>query len=250
VSRTLFVVGVAKTTDWLPEPPRPGGGPRRDRRPRRRALSRDAIVDATIRVLDAEGLDAVTMRRVAQELGTGGASLYAHVDNKDDLLELIRDRVIGEMHVPEPDPENWREQIKECVREMRRVFVAHSDLARVNLANIPLGPNAIGQMDRMLAILRTSGLPDQVIAFAADLLALYATVVAVEDSSYASRLSPEEAERYFRELGEYLHSLPADRFPNMAALAPAMMAGDPDERFEFGIEVLISGIEAQANRYG
>jgi AcrR family transcriptional regulator len=192
--------------------------------------------------------DAVTMRRVAQELGTGAGSLYAHVDNKDDLLELVRDRVIGEAVVPDPDPENWREQAKDCVREMRRVFVGHGDLARVNLANIPLGPNAVAQMDRILAILRSSGLPDQVVAYAADLLALYATAIAVEDSSYASRLSPEETERYFREVGEYIHSLPADRFPNTAALAGHLTAGDPEERFEFRLEVLISGLAAQAKR--
>jgi AcrR family transcriptional regulator len=246
----MFVMSVVEPTQSLPQPPRPGGSPRKNRQPRRRVLTQEAIVDAAIRVLDAEGLDAVTMRRVAQELDTGGASLYAHVDNKDDLLELVRDRVIGEMRIPDPDPEHWREQIKVCVREMRRVFVEHSDLARVNLANIPVGPNAIAKMDRMLAILRTSGLPDQVIAFASDLLALFATAVAVEDSSYASRLEPEEAERYFRELGEYMHSLPADRFPNMAALATAMMTGDPEERFEFGLDVLISGIEAQAKSYG
>ena len=231
--------------DELPAPPRPGRTRPRRAPPRRRTLSREAIVDAAVRVLDAEGLDAVTMRRVAQELDTGGASLYAHVDGKDDLIELVRDRIIGEAQVPEPDPENWREQVKECIREFRRVQVAHRDIARASLANIPLGPNALTKMDKMLAILRYSGLPDQVIAFAADLLGLYSTAVAVEDSIYAAKLSPEEQQRYFEELGRYVHSLPAARFPTIAALATEMTSGDGDERFEFGLEVLLAGLEAQ-----
>jgi AcrR family transcriptional regulator len=185
------------------------------------------------------------MRRVAQELDTGGASLYAHVDGKDDLIELVRERVIGEARIPDPDPERWEEQVKECVREMRRVLVTHRDLARATLANIPLGPNAIANMDRILAVLRSTGLPDQVVAYAADLLALYATAVAVEDSSYAARFTPEEVGQYFGEVAAYMHSLPADRFPNMAALAGPLTSGDADERFEFGLDMLVAGLAAQ-----
>jgi AcrR family transcriptional regulator len=230
--------------DELPAPPRPGRDSPRPQRAPRRTLTRDAIVDAAMRVLDAEGLDAVTMRRVGQELGTGGASLYAHVDNKDELVDLVRDRVIGEARVPEPDPGNWREQVKEVLREFHRVQVAHRDIARASLANIPLTANALEKMDGLLAILRTSGLPDQVIAFAADLLGLYVTAVAAEDSIYDAKLTPEEQQRYFEQLGAYIHSLPASRFPNMAALATAMTTGDSAERFEFGMEVLLRGLEA------
>jgi AcrR family transcriptional regulator len=247
----MFDMAIAKSIETveLPHPPRPGRDHRRPPKPRRRTLTRDAIVDAALRVLDAEGLDAVTMRRVAQELDTGGASLYAHVDGKDDLIELVRDQVIGEVRIPEPDPENWQEQVKECVREMRRVMVAHRDIARASLANIPLGPNALAVMDRMLAVMRAPGLPDQLVAWAADLLGLYATAVAVEESAYAARLTPEEMGRYFEELGQYIHSLPADRFPNFAALAGSMTTGAGDERFEFGLDVLVAGLAAQAERW-
>src|SRR4051794_32123962 len=93
--------------------------PARDRTP----LSRDAIVDAAMAILDAEGLDALTMRRVATALGTGPASLYAHVAGKDELLELMIDRVAAELEVPDPDPDHWQEQVKDGIRGMYRGFL-------------------------------------------------------------------------------------------------------------------------------
>ena len=133
------------------------------------------------------------MRRVAQELGTGGASLYAHVENKDALIELVMDRVIGELDVPwPPDPEHWDEQVKECVRRMRAVFAATATSPAGALARIPTGPNAMVEMERMLALLRAGGLPDRLVAFAADLLPLYATAVSYEESLYSRAAGTEQ----------------------------------------------------------
>src|SRR6476646_5318806 len=87
--------------------------PDRQTRRRRDPISREAIVQAAVRLLDTEGLDAFSMRRVADELGTGAASLYWHVGSKDGLLDLVMDQVIGEQRVPEPEPERWPEQITE-----------------------------------------------------------------------------------------------------------------------------------------
>ena len=228
-----------------PKPPRPPWkGPERESR--RRPLSVEAIVDAALTVVDAEGFDALTMRRVAQELGTGGASLYAHVENKDRLIELVMDRVVGELEVPwPPDPEHWDEQIKECVRRMRGVFSRHRDLARGALARIPTGPNALAGMERMLALMRAGGLPDQAVAFAADLLALYATAVAYEESLYSARgWTEQDMISYIAELRAYFSSLPADRFPTTVAMATILTTGDGEERFEFGLDVLLRGLKS------
>ena len=99
-----------------PEPPwrrRQGEAPRAERRP----LTRDAIVDAALGLLDRQGLAGLSMRRLAQELGVGAASLYWHVRDKEELLGLLLDRIVGESEVPEPDPDNWQEQIKQVGRE-------------------------------------------------------------------------------------------------------------------------------------
>jgi hypothetical protein len=76
-------------------------------RPARAPLSQDAIVHAALRVLDREGSAGLSMRRVAEELGTGPASLYWHVANKDALINLIIDQVASEIPLPEPDPDHW-----------------------------------------------------------------------------------------------------------------------------------------------
>lgn len=231
-------------------PTRASGAVRRA--PRERALSREAIAAAAVRIVDAEGLDAMTMRRVAQELGTGAASLYAHVAGKEELLELVIDRVIGEVRLPPADEDvPWQEQLKMGLRAIRGAFAAHRDVARASFARIPLGENALRGSEWVARTLRRAGLPDQVIAYAIDLLALYATAIAYEESLYAAEgVSPEEMARYAEDMRRYFASLPADRFPNVVALAGPMAAGEGDERFEFGLEVLVRGLAAMGDWSG
>ncbi|MFI0453754.1 TetR/AcrR family transcriptional regulator [Actinomadura sp. 6N118] len=213
-------------------------------------LSQDLIVDTALRILDAEGLDAVSMRRVAQELDTGPASLYAHVSNKEELLEILLDRVSGEMRLPEPDPERWREQIKEVAYEIHRVLSAHADIARVPLGMIPTGPNALRINERVMTIMLAGGVPPQIAAWAVDRFYLYINSDAYEGSIHvtkqrASGLEPAEyIARFLGQVREYFTSLPADRFPVTVRHAPELMSGDGEDRFEFGLELIIRGLES------
>ena len=93
-------------------PARPAGA--------REPISREAIVKAAVDLLDREGLAALSMRRLGDELGAGAASLYWHVGSKDGLLDLVLDEIIGEQQVPDPDPARWQEQLKEVARHQRR----------------------------------------------------------------------------------------------------------------------------------
>jgi AcrR family transcriptional regulator len=228
------------TADPLPRPPWSS------ERARRRTLDRETIVDAALAVVDAEGLGALSMRRLAQALDTGAASLYAHVSGKDELLQLLIDRVAGEIEVPEPDPARWQEQVKEFAREMRRVLAAHRDLAGASLANIPTGPHAMRAIDGLLGILRAGGLPDQVVAYASDLLPQLVTVDVYEGSLWQQRIDREPD--YFERFRAYLDALPAARFPNIAVLTGALVAQDEahDARFEFGLDVLVRGLASHA----
>jgi hypothetical protein len=119
-----------------------------------------------------------------------------------------------------------------------------------SLANIPTGPNAIAAIEVLLGILRAGGLPDTVIAFAVDLLPQYITVDAFEGSLFAQRMEREP--EYFEALFDYFRSIPADRYPNFAALAELMVAeGEPpDARFEFGLDVLVRGLGTFADQPG
>ncbi|MBV1848912.1 TetR/AcrR family transcriptional regulator C-terminal domain-containing protein [Catellatospora tritici] len=230
----------------IPAPPwrrsRPAGAAKRP-------LSQDMIIDAALVVLDREGLDAVSMRRVAEELGTGAASLYAHVANKDELLELAYDRILGEIRLPaEPDPDRWQEQIREIARESYRVLGAHGDIARVSLANVPTGPNALRVSEAMLGVLITGGVPPQLAAWAVDRIALYLSADAYEGALYQARqramgASPEQfIAEYFGQLHGYLASLPPERFPFLSKHVDALVQGDGDQRFEFGLDMLIGGL--------
>jgi AcrR family transcriptional regulator len=107
---------------------------------RRDPLSRKAIVDAAIRILDVDGLDGFTMRRVAEALGTGPTSLYWHVGSKDGLLDLVFEEVIGEQDIPDADPRRWQEQLKDVARMMRATILRHRDIVRISIGRLPMGP--------------------------------------------------------------------------------------------------------------
>ncbi|HVT22155.1 MAG TPA: TetR/AcrR family transcriptional regulator [Mycobacteriales bacterium] len=238
--------------DRLPDPPRrPGAKPRRVRA--ERTLSREAIVAATLRVIDAEGIDAVTMRRIGQELGTGGASLYAHISSKDELLELVFDEVTGQIPLVAADPRRWQEQLKEYLRSWHATFLLHRDLAKVGLGRVPIGPNSVRGMECMLAIMRAGKLEDSVIGYGADLLAAYVTASAYEGSLWFSgnAATPETIEAYHDELETFFSSLPPQEFPTLVSLVPALMgdaADDGNARFEFGLDVLVRGLVSRSKR--
>ena len=82
-------------------------------------------------------MDGLSMRRVAQELGTGAASLYWHVRNKDELFQLVFDRVTREIVLPEPDPARWQDQLKLLGYEMRKALSKHRDVARISFGRVP-----------------------------------------------------------------------------------------------------------------
>src|SRR4051794_7838857 len=110
------------TADPLPDPPRPLGAPRPEAR-KRRTLNREAVIDVALAIVDEDGLEGLSMRRVADRLETGPASLYAHVANKDELTELVYDRVLAEVQVQQPDRRRWEEQLKDALRQLYDVLV-------------------------------------------------------------------------------------------------------------------------------
>ncbi|MBO2453997.1 TetR/AcrR family transcriptional regulator [Actinomadura barringtoniae] len=233
------------------EIPTPPWRKKRPTAPARQPLSQDLIVETAIRVLDAEGLDAVSMRRVAQELNTGPASLYAHVSNKEELLDLMLDQIVAEVELVEPDPERWQEQVKEVMRSAQRVYAAHRDIARASLGTVPTGPNALRIAENQLAIMRVGGVPKRVAALAVDTLGLYLEANSVEDSMYLSKLkdgeSPHEYfEQYIGQIRKYFASLPVERFPNIVGMVDYLTDDGGDERFEFGLDIIVRGIASFA----
>lgn len=185
------------------------------------------------------------MRRVAQQLGTGAASLYAHVSSKEELLELVFDELVGRVALPEPDPRRWREQIHQMSGDLRQILLSHRDVALAGLGRVPTSPNVLRAAEVVVAVMRAGGLSDRAIGLGSDLLALYIGAVAYEESLQATGdWAPETIGEFVTALREYFAALPADRFPNIIALAGALTEGDGETRFEFGLEVLVRGLIA------
>jgi TetR/AcrR family transcriptional regulator, tetracycline repressor protein len=210
--------------------------------PRRVPITRAAIVETALRLLDRDGLDALSMRRIADELDTGPASLYRHVGSKDGLLDLVFDRVIGEQEVPDPDPERWREQVKQVARTMRATIARHPAIARISLGRIPTGPNALQYIERLLAILRAGGLSDNLAVDGSQLLMLVVNGFGLEENVDAT---PAQAVEVVR---DYFSSLPPERFPNLVAVAAELTNVDTDARFELLLDFFVDGLAARAGR--
>ena len=229
----------------VPEPPW-RTAPRQ--RPARAPLSQEAIVDAAFRVLDRDGATGLSMRRVAEELGTGPASLYWHVANKDALIDLIIDRVAGEIALPEPDPDHWQVQLRTWLLEVRDVFHRHPGVAALTLGRIPVGPNLVRWTEWTLSLLRGAGIPDRIAAFAGDLFGLYLGATGYEatlapPSPSGEPVAPEESVAMVR---GYFASLPPDQFPNILASLDELFSGGPEERFELGLDVILRGLASYA----
>lgn len=245
VARTAERAGAAGAA--LPSPPRL---PRRPKPPARRStLSVEAIVAAALESLDESGVAGLSMRRVAERLGTGAASLYAYVSGKDELLELVFDELVGRVSLPDPDPERWREQMIEMLLEFHAVLVAHRDAALAGLGRVPTTPRTLAAAEGLARLMRAGELSDQVIALGLDQLILYVSASAFERSLYQhGEMSSDEVEQYFEEVHEFMSSLPADRFPVLASIADDMIGFDGEARLRFGLDALISGLEALSAR--
>lgn len=188
------------------------------------------------------------MHGVARELGTGAASLYWHVRNKDELLQLLSERLAEEIELPDPDPSRWEEQLRDLARQMRARAKQHRDGARITLGRVPSGPTIARFTEWLFELLTPVGIPDRVIAYLGDMASLYVGAYAFEESlglasPIGEDLPPEQILAMFR---DYMLSLPADRFPHVHRVIDDLFGGDADDRFEFGIDVILRGIGTYA----
>ncbi|MGF7236574.1 MAG: TetR/AcrR family transcriptional regulator C-terminal domain-containing protein [Frankia sp.] len=225
-------------------------------RPAKAPLSRAAVVAAGLGVLRDEGLGAVTMRRVANALDTGPASLYVYVENRDELLRQMFDAVASTVHLPPIDPPRWREQLKSLLTASVEAQNAYPGIARVAIGSIPTGPASLAMAERVVTLLRIGGIGDQAAAWACDLLALFITAVAFETGvrNGPNPGPPEPADRSARatpgwqrqqsEIATLLEAIPAETYPTLSLLGGPMTYGSAAQRLDFGLDVLLNGLLA------
>jgi len=198
------------------------------------------------------GYDAVTMRSIARELGTGPASLYAHVANRAELDQLVIGRVCSAWQVPDPDPEQWDEQVRQSLRDLLELYRAHPGVARCSMGMIPTTVQTLLPTERMLALLRAGTVPDQAAAWFVDVMSLFVGAVAMEEDIWRERGRAQNASRtedeVVAEVRRVFESLPAEHFPMITAMAGVLTTGSGEDRFEFALDLMLGGLQALSER--
>ena len=229
--------------------PVPSVWARQQREPDQPSLSRDAIVREAVAMLDAEGIDALSMRKLGARLHAGATSLYRHVATKDELMELAVDEVAGEIRVPDAGGPDWRAAVTEAADAFRTTSLRHpwlsSVLGQAGLAY--LGPNLMAFSERLAALFTAAGFPepsraiDTVLSYVIGMStteAAWLTTVArsgESEAGFIARLMP--AAQRAAAGHEHLATGYAD-----ATAATADPAALRDEKFRYGLEVVLDGL--------
>ena len=210
----------------------------------RERLTRERIVEAALRIMDSEGLEAVTMRRIGRELGVEAMSLYNHVEDKEEVLDWICERVMANFEFPRPSGD-WAETCRRAARSWRRLLQAHPDLIRLFAQG--RGPvrsvESLRPMEFALQLLREAGLSDRDAVQAFHAVGAYIQgFVMMEHGSVAG--GPQHAKIH----QEVAAALNPDEFPAFRAVGPYFAECDLDDQFEFGLDLLIEGLLAKVRQ--
>ena len=213
-----------------------------------------------VAIIDAEGLEALTVRRLASELGVAPMTLYSYVLGKEEILDLVVDRVAADIELP-PVEADWRERARGLAHSLRAALLAHPDGARLISERPVTSPNAFRLFDAGLGIFRSAGFRDDEAVAAYFAFGNYVMGCAAQDTAAMRQLrkatgddaqSPGPA--------DLVRLLPAERYPNLRALAPYIYGGaaaspetltdddanDPaTARFDFGLDSLLDGLGAR-----
>ncbi len=222
-------------------------------------MERAEIVAAAVRIADADGVDAVSMRRLADELGVATMTPYTHVASKDELLDLMRDAVAGEMLLPEPLPEDWRAALRAIADRTRAAFEAHPWCLDTTPRRPRARINRLRHIEQSIDIVRRLGLPSE---------ASRAVLLSIDDYVIGYCTRARARQRMLDSLGsegkDALRHL-SDPDPEVAAALDAgelpiikKIAGrrdrqhqfgvPPNSGFEPGLDWLLDGIEASVER--
>jgi len=200
---------------------------------KRRRLSPEAIVEASIRLADAEGLEAVSIRRVAAELDGRAMSLYDHFTSKRELLAAMTDEVVGEMLVSRPMPEAWREAVAVSARTMYAAYASHPWAIFAHAERVGPGPNGVKVAKQMARALATLPLEHgdvwQVQGIVNDYVIGYSFRT-------VGTVNPEDMEAA-------IAASDVVEFPELAALPDNLRNRSSIERFELGLQIVLDGIE-------
>jgi AcrR family transcriptional regulator len=195
-------------------------------------------VAAAVEIIRAEGLQKVTMRRLAQQLDTGAASLYVYVRNTAELHAAVLDELLGTVEPPPADGD-WRERLEKVLTSYTSVLFEHPGLAQAALVARPTGEHYLNLIEALLALLGEGGVPPRQAAWGVDLLLLFATATAAEQ---AAREQSTDGRDEWDTLTRALHGASDKTHPHITTLAAELLSGTPQARLSWGFHTLINGI--------
>ena len=207
----------------------------------REPLSRDRILHCALQVVDDEGLGALSMRRLGHELGVEAMSLYHHVPNKRALLEGIVDTVLGELVVPPPEAGDWSDRVRAVARSYRSLAHAHPHAFPLLIAAELKTPESLRTMERMIDLCREAGFPDEDATLDAfcTLGSFVSGFALFEIGGFLALAADETA----------ASSRAAEGNTCGAAFPRLMKDMHGDAQFEFGLDVILAGLEARRERH-
>ncbi|WP_377270081.1 TetR/AcrR family transcriptional regulator [Peterkaempfera sp. SMS 1(5)a] len=210
---------------------------------RKKPITVEAIISTAFGIVESEGYEALTMRRLATALETGPSSLYAHVVNKEDLDELLIGRLCAGIDLPEPDPAHWRQQIISVCTQLRDQYLRYPGISRAAFAAAPSNLDTLRVGEGMLAILLAGGIDPQAAAWAIDSLTLYVNAYSLEVSLADRRLGRSDDDWVVSrdELLRRFAALPGT-FPRTKRYAAELTAGTVHDRFDFTLGLMIDGL--------
>lgn len=216
-------------------------------------LSLERIVEAAIAVADAEGLAALSMRRVATHLGVGTMSLYRYVPGKAELLDLMLDYVAGPADEPPTeaeadavgDPSDWRQALEEQARGTWQLCLDHPWYPQVDQVRPLLGPNNMAGMDQLLRRLKPTGLSDQQLVLMISVVDGFVTTVArsqVNSLQAEQRTGVSEEEFWAAQEPVLIKMMESGRYPTLARLHEHTFTFSYEDVFEFGLKAVLDGL--------
>ena len=213
----------------------------------RARLSKAAVVGRAIALADAEGLDALTIRRLAQELGVTPMALYWHFRNKEELLTGLADQFWSEIDTDVDEAAPWTAQLRALLESLVGVLRTHPSASQLLVAGEKQAPAALEATEVTLEVLRRGGFDPRHASMVARTALWTGLMLAMSEPGYGPSLSEAERAEHQRRSRIRLAMLPPDRYPCLVEAAEPMTAcDDPDVHYTFGIDLFIRGVQAMA----
>jgi AcrR family transcriptional regulator len=210
----------------------------------RGSLSREEIIQSALALLEEQGADALSMRRLADRLGVAPNALYTHVRGKADLIDGLIDEVYAGLDLDPALSGDWTEQLATLSQAIREHLLAHPAVVPFALQQPGLGPHGLRLGEAIYNVLRPARFSDQaVVATVYALLTYILGFVALEIPRAGA--DSQNSDEFVRRMWAFFASLPPGEFPHHVELAPLLTRISTDEQFQFGIRTFLTGLEAQ-----